>query len=196
MGPKSHPKNHWLKRPLLKVWLKWPSTQRLGIKFGHELNHLVTVDYPNDQLLDPSKKGGGVVNDPVFRVGFRLGISVVPTSDNRHPGWFLGHLFFWSYILGCFLKMKPTTMGFPTKNDHFGVWNGGNFYILLLYWLLVYSIVLVKKIWCLATLLGTDSCIWMRISTCKEFQFRLMESPLPGTFWNNFLTVRVVEAWR
>ena len=28
---------------------------------------------------------------------------------------------------GCFLKwwVSPTTMGFPTKNDHFGVWNGG-----------------------------------------------------------------------
>ena len=30
-------------------------------------------------------------------------------------------------INGCFLKWwaSPTTMCFPTKNDHFGVWNGG-----------------------------------------------------------------------
>ena len=47
-------------------------------------------------------------------------------------------------------------MGFPTKNDHFGVWNRGNFYILLLYWLLVYSIVLVKKL--VFGHLSTDSC--------------------------------------
>ena len=30
------------------------------------------------------------------------------------------------YIYGGFLKWwYPTTIGFPTKNDHFGVWNGG-----------------------------------------------------------------------
>ena len=34
---------------------------------------------------------------------------------------------FISPLFGGFLKwwVSPTTMGFPTKNDHFGVWNGG-----------------------------------------------------------------------
>ena len=32
--------------------------------------------------------------------------------------------------IGVFLKWwYPTTMGFPTKNDHFGVWNGGYHYL-------------------------------------------------------------------
>ena len=39
--------------------------------------------------------------------------------------FFFTHFFF-SKRYGGFLKWwYPTTMGFPTKNDHFGVWNGG-----------------------------------------------------------------------
>ena len=200
----------------ISVFFAWDSTLRIG-RFRSACTTLCALQvwgdggwWVSDNILDELEKTdmspwGGPQNHPKNpwtlqkRRGewrrVQAGDLCCPHQWQQRSRLILGAFVFLK-LYGGFLKMKPTTMGFPTKNDHFGVWNGGNFYILLLYWLLVYSIVLVKKIWCLATLLGTDSCIWMWISTCKEFQFRLMESPLPGTFWNNFLTVRVVEAWR
>ena len=58
-------------------------------------------------------------------------LSTVPTLKGKESSSHLGkRKIIFKYALGKgyvgFLKWwYPTTMGFPTKNDHFGVWNGG-----------------------------------------------------------------------
>ena len=49
------------------------------------------------------------------RVAFSWILSMT-TNQNWNTLWKIGGFLKWWY---------PTTIGFPTKNDHFGVWNGG-----------------------------------------------------------------------
>ena len=92
------------------------------------------------------------------------------------------YIYTYIYIYGCFLKWwYPTTMGFPTKNDHFGVfWRYPYFrkhsYMFIsgsLYWLIK-----ISYHWVVLTNQGLEHC-WL----CQSY-------PLQNARW--FAPIRLV----
>ena len=110
---------------------------QVGVKIKNLWNHhLDTIHGKNpwvsrtSPIRNPSTHQPIVTKAPVYLKGMPIRTNDLWGFVCRFRGggsWF--HVWIYIYIYGCFQKWwYPTTMSFPTKNDHFGVFWGYHYF--------------------------------------------------------------------